>query len=407
MDCLNERLGGLHALTDVFSDANGEVVENAVSASNALASLDRCGDVPLLRAVVRPPEDVMTRSRVAGLQKRLAALKARFDSGRWKEVMEVGPSLVQEIRTVGYQPLAAEAMALMGNAFIKTRKSEEAEHSLIEAYWAADSSRHDEVRAEAAANMVYTVGYLKGQFKDAHRWAHTADAVLARLGGHELLRAWLLNDLGCVLELEGLQDDAAAAHEQSIRLKEKALGKDHPDVGISEVNLAIAFEGLGRHDEALTHINRAVSLIESGMGSGHPDLAIAFLNKGEILNALRRYADGRDSFERARAIWDRELGQENLNMSHALTGIGVGFIAEGKPANALVPLEAAFRIRESQEPEPSRRADTRFALARALWESNRDRSRARSLAEEAMREYAKASAQLKADAVRTWLRERG
>ena len=30
MACLQERLGGLRALTDVFSEANGEVVENAV-----------------------------------------------------------------------------------------------------------------------------------------------------------------------------------------------------------------------------------------------------------------------------------------------------------------------------------------------------------------------------------------
>ena len=57
MACLQERLGGLRALTDVFSEANGEVVENAVSAANALAPLDRCADVTLLRAVVRPPED--------------------------------------------------------------------------------------------------------------------------------------------------------------------------------------------------------------------------------------------------------------------------------------------------------------------------------------------------------------
>ena len=46
MSCLNERLNGFHALTDVFADATGEVVENAVSATNALATLDRCADVP-------------------------------------------------------------------------------------------------------------------------------------------------------------------------------------------------------------------------------------------------------------------------------------------------------------------------------------------------------------------------
>ena len=55
MACLHERLGGLRALTDVFSEANGDVVENAVSAANALPALDSCADVALLRSVVRPP----------------------------------------------------------------------------------------------------------------------------------------------------------------------------------------------------------------------------------------------------------------------------------------------------------------------------------------------------------------
>ena len=76
----------MRALTDVFGEANGEVVENAVSASNALASLDRCADVPLLRAVVRPPEDAATRRKVDELRKRLAdvqgAIRCRKFPGR-------------------------------------------------------------------------------------------------------------------------------------------------------------------------------------------------------------------------------------------------------------------------------------------------------------------------------------
>ena len=54
MACLHERLGGLRALTDVFTEANGGVVENAVSAANALGSLDRCADVAAV-AVGRAP----------------------------------------------------------------------------------------------------------------------------------------------------------------------------------------------------------------------------------------------------------------------------------------------------------------------------------------------------------------
>ncbi len=72
-----------------------------------------------------------------------------------------------------------------------------------------------------------------------------------------------------------------------------------------------------------------------------------------------------------------------------------------------MPLERAFKIREAQETDPSRRAETRFALARALWESSRDRARARALAEEARDSYAKAELKAKLAEVDSWLHLHG
>jgi tetratricopeptide (TPR) repeat protein len=272
----------------------------------------------------------------------------------------------------------------------------------------ADASRHDEVRAEAAADLVYVVGYQQGRFSDAHRWAETSESVLQRLGGHAILHAWLLNDLGCVLRLEGRNTEAARSYEQSLGLKAKALGADHPDVAISEENLAISLQDSGRLDEALVHMDRAIAIFARGLGAGHPELAVALYNRGELLNRLSRPRDARTAFERARAIWERELGPNNLTLSYALTGIGLSHLAEGNSASALVPLERAFQMREAEEHDPLRRSETRFALARALWESNRDRTRARALAEEARDAYAKASAEReKLTEVELWLRSHG
>jgi serine/threonine protein kinase len=407
MACLGERLGGLRALTDVFSEATGDVVENAVSASNALASLDRCADLPLLRSVVRPPEDPAMRDKVAELRHRLAELKARSDAGRWKEVLQTLPALVAEARTLDYQPLTAEILQVQGAVFGRSNDVKAAEKTLVEAFWAADASRHDEVRAAAATELVFVFGYQETQFDEAERWSGTAEAVLQRLGGHELLRAWQLNNIGTVRGLKGDRLAALQALQQSLVLKEKALGHDHPDVGVAEGNIAVELEALSRNQEALSHLDRAIPLIEGGFGAGHPVLATELNNRGEILCALGRQRDARQSFERARIIWERELGLEDRNLAYALTGIGVTYLAENDAASALAPLERAFKIREAHESEPSRRAETRFALARALWETNHDRMRARALAEQAREGYAKGEAKAKVVEVDSWLRARG
>jgi len=373
---------------------------------NSLQSLDQCSNVPLLRAVVKPPEDMATRAKVEGIRKRLAATKAGFDAGRWRESTAEGPALVSEARAIAYKPLLAEALALEGAMLLRS-DTKAAEQALTDAFWAADASRHDELRAETAAALVYVVGYLQRRFEDGQRWATNASTVLERLGGHELLQAWLLNDLGNVFEAQGNTAEAVRLQKEGLALKEKVLGRDHPDVGVSEGNLAIALQSLGHHDESLVHVDRAIALLEKGLGPGHPALAIQLNNRGDVLNTLGRPSEARRSFERARAICERELGAESRFVAYGLTGVGVSYLAEGRSDNALVPLERALRIREIQETDETRRAETTFALARALWDSNRDRGRARALAYRAVDLYASAASKTNVTEVRRWLQNHG
>ncbi|MDB4983575.1 MAG: serine/threonine kinase family protein [Myxococcales bacterium] len=403
MACLQERLGGLRALTRVLSTANGAVVENAVSATNALGSLDRCADVTLLRSVVRPPEDPATRARVEALRGRLADLKAGFDAGKVRQGLDESTSLVEDARRVGYEPLIAEALALVGNNRIKAGEGTAAAAALEEAYWRADASHDDDVRVEVAAQLVWAVGYLEGKRADSERWARMAEAVLSRVGGHDLVRAWLLNNQAVIGSGPGHAEEDLSALLNAAALKAKVLGLDNPDVGLTEGNIAVALQDLGRNQEALAHVERAIEIETRGNGAEHPDLAIQLSNRGEILNALGRPREARQSFERARIIWERELGVDSRNLAYALTGIGESYLSEGEPASALTALERANGIRVAKETDFQRRGDTAFALARALWEAKRDRVRARVLAESAREEYARAAVAAKLADVDGWL----
>jgi serine/threonine protein kinase/tetratricopeptide (TPR) repeat protein len=407
MSCLNERLNGFRALTDVFADATGEVVENAVSATNALSTLDRCSDVPTLRAVVRPPEDSATIAHVADLRKRLADAKARFDAGRWKGALKDAPGLVSETRTVKYQPLLAEALALTGLMTAKANDSRSAEKALIEAYGLADGSRHDEVRAEVATNLVFVVGKQKGRLNDALRWSETATAVLERLGGHELLRAWLINNLGCAYATDQKNESAVAALQQGSLLKQKLVGPDNIDVALSEGNLGSVLQEMRRNEEALSHTDRALVILEKRLGPQHPQLAYQLDTQGEILNALGKYQEARNSFERASSIWEREFGRDAGILAYALTGIGLSYLGEANPANAIVPLEHALVFRSHQDIPFSERGETSFALAQALWQAGRELPRARHLAEQAKADYVQAEMEKEVVLVDTWLRAHG
>ena len=130
------------------------------------------------------------------------------------------------------------------------------------------------------------------------------------------------------------------------------------------------------------------------------------MNRGEILNALGRYREARRSFEGARIIWERELGLDHRNLAYALTGIGESYLDERDPVPAVAPLERAWKIREAKESDPVRRGATRFALARALWDSERDPARAVVLARGARDAYAQANDKAKVSDIDAWLAAR-
>ena len=147
---------------------------------------------------IRPPDDPATVAKVDELRKRLADMKARFDAGRWKETLKDAPGIVLRARTIGYQPLMAESLWLTGLIYAIANDRASGERALVEAYRLADVSRHDDVRAEVATISCIRCRKPRRTFRATPcSWSETATAVLQRLGGHELLRAWLLNNLGC------------------------------------------------------------------------------------------------------------------------------------------------------------------------------------------------------------------
>jgi len=386
MSCLQERLGGLRALSDVFVSGSALAVENAVSAAGALAPLDRCADVPLLRAVVRPPDDARIRARVADLRRRLPELKALGDSGQCGSGLERARLFLRETREVGYAPLLAEALAAAGFLETECGDLQEGERLLKQAFWRAGEARDDRVAAEAAVLVVQTVGERLGQLDQAEEWAEHARAVIGRLGGDRRLEAWLRSGTGAALYHAGRLEEALAESRRALALKREMYGEENQDVGRSLNNVAAALNDLGRHEEARLAQEQALATFQRTLGPAHPLVALALGNLGEMLDALGRHAEALAAFAHALEIWAR-VGAGDFYRAFAVMGLGQSFLAEGRPAEARPHLERAVRMREAADSDPGRRAEAHFALARALAPDPAARRRARRLAEQARAEY--------------------
>jgi tetratricopeptide (TPR) repeat protein len=389
MACLDERRGALTAVTSVLEHADAVAVSNALDAVGALPRLERCGDVKGLREAVEPPRDEVTRARIADLRQRLAVAKALYDTGKTREARERGVALIAEARAVSYPPLLAETLSTVGQFSNGNEFSPESLPVLEEAVWTALAAKRDDVAADTSAILAACVGYYLSRPEDGWRWAHLAQALIDRMGpGHDRSRAWLLQDEANIKLVEHDARGALALFQQAVAIKETLVPPDDRDLSISVEAAGDTMHQLGRNEEALRLNERAYELSVRADGPAAADMPLVLSNRGEYLVALGRAAEAIPVFREALAIARANDGRETGWTAYPLTGIGQALLSLARPAEAVEPLEHALRLREANEPNASVVADTRFALARALWDGGGDRRRARALAAQARQAYA-------------------
>jgi tetratricopeptide (TPR) repeat protein len=403
MACLDERFGNVRALGDVLAAADAKVVENAVSAAAALPTLDRCADVPLLRAVIKPPEGEAARQRVEALRTELAQLVALRDSGQCTRAVAKADQLVADVRAVGYQPLVAQAVYAASELGPGCGDPKVMLQRFKEAHIAANASHHDEVAALASTALSL---YAANRGRDgvlAEAWLDVARGDVARLSRETFATAVLSEADAQVALLKGDFDHALSQTDRALVVLRRVLGPDHPWTINGELDKGDILAGAGRYAEAEAVDRTTVAHFERVLGPTHPMVGVTNVNLGEALNLERRPVEAEAAYTRAVEIF-RRSGSDPTFLGWALAGVGRARLERGQPASARAYLEEALEIREGKHAPPSLLGATRFDLARALWERPDERKRALSLAAAARQELAgdaRAAAEIDA-----WLGER-
>ena len=289
------------------------------------------------------------------------------------------------MRAVGYQPLLAEVLSLRSWLEHESGDSKTAVRTMEQALWMGVAAHRDDIAAEMGVQLVGINAYYVGSIESARRWIPPAEALLARLGaGHERITSWLYQARGTLAERSGDYPAAKREYDQALAYKMKALPPNHPDIAKTYYSRANVKLFQGDAAAAQADADEALAIYRTAYGPDSP-LAWAPLDiRGEALNMLHRYkeaeSDFRDAARRASGLY----GDEHPWTAYALNDLGQALVNEERPREAIPILEKALRVRERLERSPDDTAETRFALARALWvvseDAGHDGEKARALA---------------------------
>jgi eukaryotic-like serine/threonine-protein kinase len=350
----------------------------------------------------------------------------RFEDGlHWARLAEL-----ERVRIDDEDPVARKLLfAHLGALFVAN-----GDYALALAYAELAHQLDRELNAEGSPeswNALNNIHAIRMRLGDVRGATAVAREMLAKseslLGPDHPEVALACGALGGALQVAGDYEQARGYLERALALHEETLGADHPEVARMLTTLAIGASARGDLASARALDRRALDIWLEKLAPDHPMVSVGWNNLGSDELALGDYAAARHAFERTVELRERALGADHPELAKALTNLGgaeieLGRLAEArahvmraleiyarKPSvpryaavapsvmlgeielrehhwePARVVLEHALTLEPDDQPIPAlERALVRFPLARALWETRRDRVRAIALAREAI-----------------------
>jgi tetratricopeptide (TPR) repeat protein/tRNA A-37 threonylcarbamoyl transferase component Bud32 len=319
MACLDGRLADLRALTTVFAQGPDEdVLREGARAALALPDLAGCADAAALTAAAPPPTGAEARARVDSAQARLAHVEALFGTGKRKEAEALARATVDEAQRIGYAPLRAHAVYLLGR-IQAVFGDEDAETTLYEATRLAAEAKDDARAAESWLSLLPIVARRKPE--EAATVTRFAEAAVARAGGGEDLRARFLSSVGAVLHQQGKFAEARERYGEALAAYEKARGPDDVALAPTLSGLANSLDMLRQFDDAARYHERALALERHAYGPRDVEVAAALHAYGSSFAVQGKFAEGRDRFLEEIAIIEELFGPSHPTLVSALTNL--------------------------------------------------------------------------------------
>lgn len=163
---------------------------------------------------------------------------------------------------------------------------------------------------------------------------------------NDLAEAERLSEQVVRLYKEARYDEALPLAKRALRIREKALGRDHLLTAAAAVNLAEQYWAKGEYGDAEPHLRRALPAFETASGA---EAAVAgrVLDRLASLSASKRDPSEAERFYlRALSAREKALGPAHEEVVQTLNSLAGFYRTNGQPGKAVPLLRRVVGIRE-------------------------------------------------------------
>ncbi len=239
----------------------------------------------------------------------------------------------------------ARAWALLGGTLASLGRYREAEQAQRSALELIDPG--EPVELARAHDRLGLALYSLGRFDQAEAAFERALSLQRELQADSVETASVLNNLALVLAATERRERAVALYRESLEIRRRVLGPEHPTTTYSMTNLATLFAQMGRWDEAQAAYAEALALRREIFDEDHPAIASVLYQLGWLNGKRGRWDQAERSYREALAVRERRLGTGHPSVAVTLNALGVAVRERGDAASAAALFERALTIYRS------------------------------------------------------------
>lgn len=203
--------------------------------------------------------------------------------------------------------------------------------------------------ADISSSDGYYDSYMEAE-EQLQRYAGLRDELLALPPDAEpdrlLSAAITLNNIAELYRNYGRYDDAMKLYKRIKDIREKFLGKEHPDTSDTYNDIAIVYHRQGDYAKTLEWYEKALDIRKTVLGKEHPSTATMYNNIAIVYTRQGDYAKALVWYEKALAIREKVLNKEHPTFAGTYNNIAFVYYSQGDYDKALEWHKKALAIRE-------------------------------------------------------------
>ncbi|HET9990830.1 MAG TPA: tetratricopeptide repeat protein [Kofleriaceae bacterium] len=340
--CLDQRFAEARTLAEMLQDPSAVLVELA---DKAVSELDLVAGCANHAAIVQQAIEPRYRADYTRLLLQTAAAHAQAVGGQLVAAEGALMHAADEGRRIHANDLVALALHARAAVLFGEGRLDEAYLIASDAVWTAMLAHRDDIVMGAALTVASARAEGADHLDVADGWVKLASAAAARSGGFPpAFDERRLELVGVIAAQRGDLETAVTSHEQALAAATKLWGNENPALWTAEVQLATTLGRSGAWVQALPHFEHALRLREAAVGPDHPDVALILSNLAACYEHVGERVKALAAAKSALQIREKTYGPNSPFLVATLNNLADLELRQHELASALADIERAQAI---------------------------------------------------------------